>query len=553
MKKCLLSIITFFIPVLSFSQNSFFEISDAPQFNCGIDKIINDGNGYFYSVSSSKSLWTGAGFVYKTDVNGNEVFRKQFQVYDITYLEDIALTSDSNLIICGFTQGCDWMPSRLGLIIKMNRQGDTLWMRQVNPDTQLNSFDNHLHKILSLDDGSILTTADSTVYKTDSAGNITWEVPLNGSIRDIGYAKNDLNFISTSSGLFIIDSSGNILNNIPAYANAMYPSLLSDSTYLFAIAASLVKTDTSFMTISTYSPSAINFSVSALSISHDTIWITNNSGSDFASFDLNLNLLDTFRTQASQVNVTSFSVFDSMIVVAGLELAERNYIYIKSYSINKNYKYYANDLALIGVSFDTSFAVPYIPFPVITVVSFLPVLTVQNNGQDTIHGFYASALSVNTGVCGPFEYHRFVNANLAPGQIQSFALDTLREVLPVGIGSTYHFCPWISCPDLKVDKDHSNDFLCDSFVITEIVPVETIEENNTVVIYPNPTSSIFTISRSQGSGNAWMEIFNVVGERIHSAILTLKNETINANLSPGIYFIQINDGKKQYVQKLMIE
>ncbi|CAN5452667.1 hypothetical protein BH11BAC1_BH11BAC1_16780 [soil metagenome] len=552
MKQLLQTIFLFFIPALSFSQNSFFEISDAPIFDCGSDNIINDNIGFFYSVSSTKSLWGGAGFVYKTDLNGNEIFRKQFNVYDVTYLEDIAFTEDSNLIICGFTYGCDWGPSRMGLIIKMNRQGDTLWTRQINPDTPNDTYDNHLHKILGLEEGSILTSADSIVYKTDSTGNITWQSAMSGMITDIGYGEHPLNCIGTSSGLCLIDTSGNIVTNLPAYANTIYANILSDSTYLLGFSSSLIKTDTAFTTLSQYSLSAINFSASALFISNDSVWITNNTGNDFASFDLNLNLLDTFHTQASQVQANSFSVFDSTIVVAGMEIAQKNYIYLKSFSTSKNYKYVSNDLALIGVSFDTSYAIPYDPFPTISVVSFVPVLTVQNNGLDTINSFYANSISLNNGVCGPFEYHRLVNCNIIPGQIQSFVLDTLREILGISPGFTYHFCAWTACPDFKVDKDHSNDYLCDSFIITEIVQIEMQEEKFLVAIYPNPASPSFTVSRNVETP-AMLEIFNTLGEKVYATTLIQNKEIINAKLNPGVYYILISDDEKRITEKLLIE
>lgn len=72
-------------------------------------------------------------------------------------------------------------------------------------------------------------------------------------------------------------------------------------------------------------------------------------------------------------------------------------------------------------------------------------------------------------------------------------------------------------------------------------------------IYPNPTTDQFTITNSESiDKNSWLEIFNVLGEKIYSVALTNKQQMITHKLTAGIYLVKVLNGEKQSVKKLVV-
>ena len=54
--------------------------------------------------------------------------------------------------------------------------------------------------------------------------------------------------------------------------------------------------------------------------------------------------------------------------------------------------------------------------------------------------------------------------------------------------------------------------------------------------------------------NAFVKIFNMLGEQVYSeSICTSKMNEIDLSVSPGIYFVQVHDGERKYVKKLIVE
>ncbi len=71
--------------------------------------------------------------------------------------------------------------------------------------------------------------------------------------------------------------------------------------------------------------------------------------------------------------------------------------------------------------------------------------------------------------------------------------------------------------------------------------VNEIQKNlTTATIYPNPSTGAFTIQSSVLSGKSSVEIYNMLGQEIHSEKLTATNTRIDLNnSSPGIYLYRV--------------
>jgi uncharacterized repeat protein (TIGR03803 family) len=71
---------------------------------------------------------------------------------------------------------------------------------------------------------------------------------------------------------------------------------------------------------------------------------------------------------------------------------------------------------------------------------------------------------------------------------------------------------------------------------------EFTESSGTLKLFPNPNNGRFTIQSSVVSGESTVEIYNMLGERIHSTPLSIQNSTFNISISgqpAGIYMYRV--------------
>ncbi len=69
-------------------------------------------------------------------------------------------------------------------------------------------------------------------------------------------------------------------------------------------------------------------------------------------------------------------------------------------------------------------------------------------------------------------------------------------------------------------------------------------------VYPNPSSGSFTVL-----GKGQLEIFDLLGEKIYSDILTIPSSLIHltSSISKGVYFLKLQNGEKVYTDKIIIQ
>jgi acid phosphatase len=82
-------------------------------------------------------------------------------------------------------------------------------------------------------------------------------------------------------------------------------------------------------------------------------------------------------------------------------------------------------------------------------------------------------------------------------------------------------------------------------------------DENFLTIYPNPTNGAFSlkIESSTCDKYGYIELYNVNGEKVFEdrfAVSSLKELHLK-NISPGIYFVKVNDGKIIYTKKLIVK
>jgi len=70
-------------------------------------------------------------------------------------------------------------------------------------------------------------------------------------------------------------------------------------------------------------------------------------------------------------------------------------------------------------------------------------------------------------------------------------------------------------------------------------------------LYPNPAHNVFNVECKMQ--NAELKMYDMMGSEVYSTVLNTKYQTLNTNLSSGIYFVRVAAGEKVYAQKLVVE
>jgi hypothetical protein len=90
------------------------------------------------------------------------------------------------------------------------------------------------------------------------------------------------------------------------------------------------------------------------------------------------------------------------------------------------------------------------------------------------------------------------------------------------------------------------------FISTDIMEYNL---KNSFSINPNPAHDNFTISFNEQvtMDNAQLIIYDLAGREVQQEKIRSQLSTFNFQLSSGIYFVQVSDGEKVAVQKLVVE
>src|SRR6185436_8217887 len=90
----------------------------------------------------------------------------------------------------------------------------------------------------------------------------------------------------------------------------------------------------------------------------------------------------------------------------------------------------------------------------------------------------------------------------------------------------------------------TDDFGCSRF--SDGMVIIGVKEFNRdgIKIYPNPTNGEFTVSGLMFEVDGRIDVYNALGEKVYSDDFHGKEKTVNCKLNPGIYFVEVNGGKK---------
>jgi hypothetical protein len=146
----------------------------------------------------------------------------------------------------------------------------------------------------------------------------------------------------------------------------------------------------------------------------------------------------------------------------------------------------------------------------------------------------------------------FGNYNLTwiEGVGSTFGLDYIYDLY-------YYFIPDAGIHDLLCSwqngqQVYQSPFYTSCYVYTAVESAITI---NSISIFPNPTTSYFTIQK-QTPENLYFNLFNVLGEKVFTTELKQETTSVeNIYLPKGIYLYHISSAKNEMVKsgKLMVQ
>ena len=128
----------------------------------------------------------------RTDLDGNDVWRR---IYGGEYIElgsELVVTEDNNYIIVGTTHTSNWQAHNL-LLMKTDSAGNVCWRRTYFENTHSQG-----HSIVCTGDGGFAiagevgrsnpSNIELLVMKTDAGGNLGWHSIMGNVYTDIGYS-----------------------------------------------------------------------------------------------------------------------------------------------------------------------------------------------------------------------------------------------------------------------------------------------------------------------------------------------------------------------------
>ena len=91
---------------------------------------------------------------------------------------------------------------------------------------------------------------------------------------------------------------------------------------------------------------------------------------------------------------------------------------------------------------------------------------------------------------------------------------------------------------------------CSSASTTSIKEINHTE--NSLTIYPNPNKGFFTVEMTEKPNNSSIEIFNLLGDKVHSQVINSSKIVLNLKLQSGLYFLYFCDVKGRTQAKRII-
>jgi hypothetical protein len=440
-------------------------------------------------------MMAGYGFCF-----GQTTFERTYGTFsNYEYGYDVVQLTDTSYLMVG--QASTTYDSLR--ILKFSSAGNLIWDHGVDRVTQ--------HYLFKLNENSFYVTQTGDIRKIDSLGNSIWFTSywaneLNARLNptyDSGYVCTGALLNYHAFGILKYDSSAMLLRSDTIKPDTIYKywilgiKELSDYNYLVA---SEKNQDTIVKGYEFFKVDTSANIVWRKNISRDSIIIRDMIPlSDTGFAIIGVRPFDNFRLFLKR--------FDSNGNLTG------NYLYVNTYTANNRlHVQQTSDMAFI-IGGEIGFG-----------GTDLLVLKADSSGYQQ---WYRTFGSTN------FDYFGSVSQTLDRGYV------VCGTKYVVGNNMDYYL--------IKTDSMGAIDSTVTSAFNSHI-------DNTKIKIYPNPACHRFTIKNISSKEKIFVEIINVFGEIVYSEILLANNDyQVDANLAKGIYIVNVRDGARIIVSKLVVD
>ena len=194
-------------------------------------------------------------------------------------------------------------------------------------------------------------------------------------------------------------------------------------------------------------------------------------------------------------------------------------------------------------------------------------ICINSNGKVFLTGYFVSfylnfggfqVLNDNVGYTDIFvaEYDANGNAIGATGiggQDYDYGMGICK-----GLGGDVYVTGYFGSYNLSFGNTMlTNNGSYDTF-LAKLSTLEGIEDfpkkdNSSLILYPNPTATTFTLQLPSDFSPATLQIFNALGALVYEQSITQASTLINLNKTAGIYFVKVDDGDRVVMGKLIVE
>ena len=521
MNKNLYTLLFIFGTFISYGQFVFQKTFGGNNGDYGYT-VINSGEGGFIIGGSQASSASGGGFLAKLNSSGDTLWTKA--IFPTNSVQAIAKTDDHGFIISG-QAGMGGASNQGFGIFKIDSSGTILW----NTNIIRSGYINFSTSVLQAYDRNYIAAGTSQefqfnsydqfyVTKVDTSGNLLWAKV---------YQTSGLNYcnqiIQTHDSCFVLIGSSDYPSNstniikINSTGNVIWAKNLSSPGNTF-IGHSIQETNDQCFIITgwNFQNGLFVFNASLVKIdSTGTLLWGKSFGGNFNDYGLRIKQTpDNGFLITGYTGSFNLNNWDSYLIKTD---SMGSLLWSKTYGGSGNEQCYDMDLSsdsgCIMIGFTSSFGLGYNDCYIIK--------------TDFIG---------NSGGC--FEFNPQTINDTINIMSNNLFIQVLNEgyQFPVGAFTSNFGDVSVAC----MGNVGVNDFFT---------------ETKNIIIYPNPSTGIFTFSSSYNFANAAIEIYDVHGDCIYS------DNIINSNqkkicidkMVDGIYFVKVSEEEKKYSRKIIIE
>lgn len=330
------------------------------------------------------------------------------------------------------------------------------------------------------------SSSDKQIWRYDFHGNLIWMNGLNTdfqTLSDLAVNSSDTIFVSTQTGLWLLDKEGNIITHYPSL---VFNQIKTDSQdrIIGALNNFLYLVNTDYTVIATLGLQG--GTIQDFSVKDDTIAVLTSSQHVYLC-DGNLNPIQDFQLSNS-ADYRKIAIGNGKLVLSGMErygsLAKNEgttTVFVKEYTMDGADNGLSKDVGVTSVSQPQE----------------ITVIPVGNNFRVTLKGIKVAVTNFgNSPVESLYlrnnnsQSKKFNNLGLGPGEVVELLVDSLVKTYTTYPTSVLlNLCYWTSHPNLLMDADAGNDSFCSEIISSD----QHIYLQNDWKLFPNPTHDLVKI------------------------------------------------------------